>query len=213
VSALYGDIVVDGASSTSTDCHPELRQDAMPDGWPNVTEALTVGRTATIGFEVTDAQGPGSKRVAAPKQGTIYLAVAERVPFGEFPLPSRPAVVRTPTPDADATDPGGQVLHSDPTDPLRTLSAKVVWRNGYDYNFTIRPGTPGVYTVAIDGVTLGTVETYDYLAGGKGWSCCSAGLPKIAGGRTVTVTFTAQYATGPWLGEISSARINPGGHG
>ena len=203
VSGLDGDVVVDGSSSTSTTCDPELRQDAFDEGWPSVAGALTVGRTATIGFKVTDAQGPGAERVAAPKQGTIYLAVAERVPFADFPLPPRPGVVHSPQPDGIGTEPGGKVFHSDPANPRKTLSTKIVWRSGHDYSFAILPSTPGIYTAAVDGVPVGTVETYDYRGGGKGWTCDAGALPKIANGRTVTVTFTAQYATGPWIGELS----------
>ena len=97
----------------------------------------------------------------------------------------------------------------------------MVWRYGYDVSFTILPSTPGIYTVAVDGVAAGTVETYDYRGGGKGWSCgigkngdhCFPGLPKIADGKTVTVAFTAEHATGAWLGEISSAPAHANGHG
>jgi len=212
VSGLYGDLIVDGSSSTGTGCNPELHQDAVEQGWPNVAEDLTVGRTATIGFQVGDAQGPGSKRVAAPKQGTIYLAVAERVPFAEFPLPPRPAVVHPPKPDGIGTEPGGQILHSDAADPQKTQTTKIIWRYGYDYSLAILPSTPGIYTVALDGIPMGTVETYDYRGGGKGWTYGAGTLPKIANGRTVTVTFTAQYATGPWIGEVGSVR-STNGHG
>jgi hypothetical protein len=132
--------------------------------------------------------------VAAPKQGTIYLAVAERVPFAEFPLPPRPAVVHPPKPDGIGTEPGGQILHSDAADPQKTQTTKIIWRYGYDYSLAILPSTPGVYTVALDGIPVGTVETYDYRGGGKGWTYGAGTLPKIANGRTVTVTFTAQYA-------------------
>jgi hypothetical protein len=101
------------------------------------------------------------------------------------------------------------------------VSTTVVWRYGYNLAFAVLPSTPGIHSVAIDGVTAGTLETYDYRGGGKGWSCdigedgsdCCPGLPKIADGRSVTVTFTAQHASGPWIGEVGATRPVPGAHG
>ena len=209
-TSLEGEFTLDGTPLVSTNCFGELHQD--PNETPGLAEALTAGRTATVRYRVA-AHGQ--------KRGTVYFAVAERVPFAEFPLPPRPAVVRTPQPDGGGTEPGAKIVHSDATDPRKTVTTTMVWHYGYDTSFTILPSTPGIYTVAVDGVTIGRVETYDYLGGGKGWSCsvgkdgshCYAGLPTIADGQTVRVTFTAEYATGPWLGELDSHPTPGNAHG
>lgn len=210
--SLDGEFSIGGTPIASVGCGAELHQDANDNGMPGVPGALTVGQTATIDYRITGAQ-------AGDRKKSVHVAVAERVPFTEFPLPPRPAVLKTPTPDGIGTEPGGKILHSNAGDLQKTTT--MVWHYGNDVSFAVLPSTPGIYTVAIDGVTVGTTESYDYRGGGKGWTSAIAkdgshtlpGLPKIADGKTVTVTFTAQHATGPWIGEVNTTSTNPNGHG
>jgi hypothetical protein len=108
-----------------------------------------------------------------------------------------------------ATEPGTKVVHSDPTDPNKTVTTTMRWYRGYE--FMVIPSTPGIYTVTVNGIEVLKDEIYDYRGGGGGRSCeaspteiCLPGLESVKDGETVTVTVTAQHATGPWLAEMRS---------
>ncbi|WP_213456376.1 hypothetical protein [Rhizomonospora bruguierae] len=209
-----------GTPHASLNCVADLHQDAYETGQNPLGEALVVGEKATIAYRVTGAQEM-ARKAAVPKQGTVFFAVAERVPFTEYPMPPRPDKLKEPMPDAIGTDPGGQVVHSDPADPEQRMTATMVWRYGSKLALSVATTTSGIYGIEIDGVPVATREVYDYRGAGGGPSCditddghhCFGGLRRFADGQTVTVTFTARYATGPWLGQVRIAPAVRNGRG
>jgi hypothetical protein len=218
--SLDAEIAINGAPVGSLNCVTDLHQD--PNGG-RPPSGVSVGDTVTVTYKVFGAQDMkgGRQLPTIPRQGTIYFAVAEKVAFADFPMPSRPATLTAPHADGMATEPGGKVFTSDPADPMKPITTTMAWRYGYDYDFGVIPSTPGVYTVTINGVTVLEAEVYDYRGGGKAFSCdlladgkfCVGGLPAFKDGETVTVTITPQYATGPWLVETRLHPHNPAARG
>ncbi|MEV4810549.1 hypothetical protein [Micromonospora avicenniae] len=210
--SLDAEIAVNGEpAATSMNCLSELHQD--PAGSES-SLGVSVGDTVTVTYTVTGAQdmkGAGRRLPTIPAQGTLHFAVAERVPFDQYPLPARPARLDPPKPDGMASEPGTRVVHSDRADPNKAVSITMPWYRGYD--FTVVPQTPGIYGVSVNGVTVLTGEVYDYVGNGPNASCqverndqavCVPGLESVRDGDEVTITVTAQHATGPWLAELRS---------
>lgn len=207
---LDADIAINGeAVASSAGCSSELHQD--PTGSASRGVGASLGDTVTVTYTVTGAQGGGRRLPTIPTQGTLHFAVAEKVPFTQYPLPARPAKLKPPMPDGMASEPGTKVVHSDPADPNRAVSTTMTWRRGYD--FTVVPQTPGIYRISVNGVSVLTGEVYDYSGNGPNASCqvkrndqgfCIPELRSVRDGDNVTITVTAQYATGPWLAELRS---------
>lgn len=208
--ALDAEIAInDEPIGYSVNCDSELHQDPTGSVPPGL--GASVGDTVSVTYTVTGAQGGGRRLSTIPTQGTLHFAVAERVPFTQYPLPARPAALKPPKPDGMASEPGTKVLHSDPADPNRPVSTTMVWHRGYD--FTVVAQTPGIYRVSVNGVSVLTGEVYDYVGNGPNASCqvkrndqgwCVPELASVKDGDTVTITVTAQHATGPWLAELRS---------
>ncbi|SIQ13740.1 hypothetical protein SAMN05444858_101257 [Micromonospora avicenniae] len=210
--SLDAEIAINGEpAAISMNCLSELHQD------PTGSESgvgVSVGDTVTVTYTVTGAQdmkGAGRRLPTIPTQGTVHFAVAEKVPFTQYPLPARPARLEPPKPDGMAGEPGTRVVHSDRADPNKAVSITMPWHRGYD--FTVVPQTPGIYGVSVNGVAVLTGEVYDYSGNGPNASCqvkrndqgfCVPELQSVRDGDEVTVTVTAQHATGPWLAELRS---------
>ncbi|HEX5995033.1 MAG TPA: hypothetical protein VFY84_07820 [Jiangellales bacterium] len=221
--SLDAELVVDGGPVGSINCNSELHQDPSGTGEGILTRApVSVGETATVTYRLFGAQDArGRSRPAAiPTQGTVYVAVAEKVPFTQFPLPPRPATLAPPKPDGMASEPGTKVVHSDPADPNKPVTTTLTWRRGYD--FTVVAQTPGIYRLSVNGVNVLTGEVYDYAGNGPSTGCqvkredkgfCVPELQSVKDGETVAVTVTAQYATGPWLAELRSEWQDPSAQG
>ncbi|MEH0826003.1 MULTISPECIES: hypothetical protein [unclassified Micromonospora] len=208
----------DEPASSSMGCNSELHQD--PAGSEPRGVGASVGDTVTVTYTVTGAQGDGRRLPTIPTQGTLHFAVAEKVPFTQYPLPPRPTKLKPPQPDGMASEPGTKVLHSDPADPNKALSITMPWHRGYD--FTVIPQTPGIYRVSVNGVSVLAGEVYDYSGNGPNASCqvkrndqgfCIPELQSVKDGDNVTITVTAQHATGPWLAELRSQWQNSSAQG
>lgn len=200
---------INGTSVNSLNCVSDLSQPQPPHPTFKLPAGIGVGDTVTVTLTVTGAQdGMGHKLSTVPTVGTIFFAVAEKVPFDEFPRPPRPTNLQPPHVDDMASEPGTKIVLSDPADPNKTVTTTLTWHQSYD--ITLIAQTPGIYSVAVNGVEVLTRQVFNY-ADHEGIGCvagqfhtgfCKSGL--AADGETVTVTITAQYATGPWLVELRS---------
>ncbi|MET7751394.1 hypothetical protein [Micromonospora sp. NPDC005367] len=210
--SLDAEIAINGEpAATSMNCLSEVNQG--PTGSES-SLGVSAGDTVTVTYTVTGAQdmkGAGRRLPTIPAQGTVHFAVAEKVPFTQYPLPTRPAELEPPKPDGMASEPGTRVVRSDRADPDKPVSVTMPWHRGYD--FTVVPQTPGIYGVSVNGVTVLTGEVYDYAGNGPNASCqverndqavCVPELESVRDGDEVTITVTAQHATGPWLAELRS---------
>ncbi|MEU5722706.1 hypothetical protein ABZ783_12885 [Micromonospora sp. NPDC047738] len=212
----------------TTTCNADLHNDPTPYGGSQgygsergrtAPRGASVGDTVTVTVAVSGAQRNGYLPTI-PTQGTMYVAVAEKVPFTQYPFPARPAKLAPPTPDGMASEPGTKVVHSDPADPNKPATTTLTWHRGFD--FTVVPQTPGIYRVSVNGVSVVAGEVYEYSGNGPNISCqvkrkdkghCLRELESLKDGDTVTVTVTAQHATGPWLAELRSEWQDPSARG
>ncbi|MFU8855095.1 hypothetical protein ACNAW0_29640 [Micromonospora sp. SL1-18] len=218
-TSLDLDLAINGSDAgyTTVGCNSELHND--PDPYGGAPKGASIGDAVTVTYTVSGAQRDGYLP-KIPTQGTIYVAVAEKVPFTQYPFPARPAKLAPPKPDGMASEPGTKVVHSDPADPNKPISTKLTWHRGYD--FTVVPQTPGIYRVSVNDVPLLSGEVYDYSGNGPNASCrvkrtdkgdCLPELESLKDGDTVTVTVTAEHATGPWLAELRSEWQDPSAQG
>ncbi|MEU2611367.1 hypothetical protein ABZ570_07255 [Micromonospora sp. NPDC007271] len=223
------ELAIDGSDAGyTTNCNSELHNDPDPYGGlrgygstPRQTapKGASIGDTVTVAYSVTGAQRNGYLP-KIPTEGTIYVAVAEKVPFEQYPFPARPAKPAPPEPDGMASEPGTKVVHSDPADPNTPVSTTLTWHRSFEY--MVVPQTPGIYRVSVNGVPAGGGEVYDYSGNGPNSSCqvkradkghCLLDLESLKDGDTVTVTVTAEHATGPWLAELRSEWQDPSARG
>jgi hypothetical protein len=208
----------DQPAAISMGCSSELFQD--PSGLESRGVGASVGDTGTVTYAVTGAQAGGHRLPTIPTQGTLHFAVAEKVPFADYPLPPRPDKLKPPQPDGMAGESGTKILHSDPADPNKAISITMPWHRGYD--FTVIPQTPGIYRISVNGVSVLAGEVYDYSGNGPNVSCqvkrndqafCIPELQSVKDGDNVTITVTAQHATGPWLAGLRSQWQDSSGEG
>ncbi|GIJ27729.1 hypothetical protein Vqi01_28910 [Micromonospora qiuiae] len=210
--SLDAEVAINGESTGSMNCLSEVHQGPMTPGSRRV--GANIGETVTVTYTVTAAQdmkGTGRQLATIPTEGILHFAVAEKVPFDEYPLPPRPTKLKLPKPDGMGTEPGTRIVHSDPTDANKAVSISMPWHRGYD--FTVIPQTPGIYQVSVNGISVLAGEVYDYSGNGPNASCqvkrndqgfCVPELQSVKDGDHVTITVTAQHATGPWLAELRS---------
>ncbi|MEV6523218.1 hypothetical protein AB0M43_14805 [Longispora sp. NPDC051575] len=138
---------------------------------------------------------------ASPEVGTFGLAVAERVPVAEFPLPPRPSHLTT----VERAGRGWLVLNSDPAAPGRSVSRTVTWQS--TRYIWAELNTPGVVKVLVDGVEVHRVESWIYTGA---TASRPAGdwrerlrLP-VDPGQQVTVQILVEGASGDWRVDFRS---------
>jgi hypothetical protein len=218
--SLDGQYTVDGVPAGATGCVSDLHQPNLGGPGKRSTPGARVGETVTVTYTVTGAQdmaNGGRKLSTIPTEGTIYFAVAEKVPFEDFPLPPRPANLQLPLPDGMASEPGTKIVFSDPDDPNKPVATTLTWHLAYD--FAVIPQTPGIYTVAVNGVDVFTKEVFSYTGNAAEMGCSvkqsekTSCIPGFTDGQIVTITITAQHATGPWLAELRSQKTSDSAHG
>lgn len=166
---------------------------------------VTVGQPATFTLEVihvNDYTESGRVERPLPDSGSLALAVMERVPFEEFPLPPPPATL------LPLDEPGLEdqlVFSADPGDPLRTLESTIAWDP--DAVLQVKLLTPGYLHIRINGIHIGTHESWDYdgdgyvLRLGEALQLVSPALRtrlQLPTGTPVTVTIEPEHVTGGW---------------
>lgn len=162
-----------------------------------VGEPNTLALTLDSGIPV-----PGASPGAMPTSGTLELAVYERVPFAEYPLPTRPGALKPL--DSAKTCANDQVLRSDPRDPGKPVSVVTQWRD--QLMVSLASQTPGLLHVTFDGVAVSSAEWWDYDATpqGRTWhtelppGTVASGWSSPGLGEPFTVTVTPLHVTGDW---------------
>ncbi|GIJ80615.1 hypothetical protein SAMN05443287_11571 [Micromonospora phaseoli] len=178
-----------------------------PEDWAEL--GVKVGKPVTFTMTITGARDAAAEQnppTVVPEHGMFGLAVGERVPFDEYPLPARPP---GPLPSLDeqtecvgALCPYVVTLRSDPADPTRTISQTLSWRTLSHIDLVTQ--TPGRLRVRIDDVEITTTEWWDYepvgvgLQGDRdlGWKE-DFGLD-LNPGEQVTVEVVPEHFTGEW---------------
>jgi hypothetical protein len=184
---------------SSTNCDDRGTDDIMTD--MNVLDVGTknIGRPTSITARIEtdpDASPSASPGTGPPATGLMYLAVAEAVPFDQYPLPADPHIL--PELDRSAKIGLGPTLSEAMfLGPGNPTSLTVPAGN---YSLYVNSQTPGFVHVDVDGKALFTTEFWDYrqmLAHYVDW-------PLGTGGRTVTITVSAEHMTGDWFVAVIS---------
>ena len=140
-----------------------------------------------------------------PASGTIAVAIAERVPFEEYPLPPRPATLPPLATAPIGTDVVTTVRNA-PDDPLAPRTVEVAWEE--ILNFSAHLQTPGNLRVLVNGRLLMNCEKWTYTEKSPIPKHCdeefvitdddNPGKP----GDIVTITVIPEHVTGDWAVRI-----------
>ncbi|WP_158566429.1 hypothetical protein [Micromonospora craterilacus] len=200
-----GKLTVNGKHVAEGSCNGTLR----PADWAE--KGVVVGKPATFVGTITGAQrsgDAGSVSVPVPENGTVALAIGERIPFDQYPLPPRPAGPLGPldhTLPAGCTEalcPNVVIIRSDPADPTRPVRQTLAWRTLTSIDMIAQ--TPGLLHLRVGGVEVGTGEWWDYEMAGYGTYGDEGGEWKreygldLSPGDQVTVEVVPEHITGAW---------------
>jgi hypothetical protein len=171
---------------------------------------LAAGKPATFTATVRGATGFSSEtgsetKVAVPAAGTFGVAVGERMPFSEYPLPPRPSTLRPlepglPVNSAGLEPSGSVVLRADPADPTRAQWLTLTWRTMERVELVSQ--TPGRLRVRVNSVEVTTGEWWDYQQSSF-YSFPDVEWPSAPGltvrpGDPVTIEVIPEHVTGDW---------------
>ncbi|GAA1631123.1 hypothetical protein ACFQY4_38535 [Catellatospora bangladeshensis] len=187
-------------------------------------EPIVFTMTAT-GYGDYDSTAGEWRTGPLPADAVLGMAVAEPVPFADYPLPSRPERLKpldlrevivnegiTYAPISEAVE-----VHSDPADPSRPQRITLLWQD--HYSLVMAAQTPGVLTFAADGSDFDTASWWSYEGGHivRDWDTADyQPLPPIPGfvrppaGTVVTLTVTPQHFTGAWAVRLVAGKETPG---
>lgn len=172
---------------------------------------IRVGKPATIRLEAkgTLPLAGRARPGPLPESGSIAIAVGERVPFDEYPLPPRPAALpplATP-PNAETT------VRSAPGDPLAPRTVEL--RSRKRLTFFAQLQTPGTLRVLADGREVTSCVKWDYATTSTRPSqaeidngCYEELIPGDSdkpkkSGDPITITIEPRHVTGDWAVHIS----------
>jgi hypothetical protein len=170
---------------------------------------VSVGKPATFVMTITAAHRPDDTGgdVPIPDTGTFGLAIGERVPFDQYPLPPRPSGPLAPLPEvlpAGCTEelcPDAVIIRSDPADPTRSVRRTLTWAALGSVDMIAQ--TPGLLHLRINDLDVTTGEWWDYAMSGSGmygdkdddWKRFGLSLRP---GDSVTIDVVPEHMTGAW---------------
>jgi RNA polymerase sigma-70 factor (sigma-E family) len=190
-----GEGTCDGAAN-----FPEPGYTDTPSYEELVGAGVAVGRPASVSVTVHSTV-PGDVAGAAdapiPGHGWVAVAIGEKVPFDQYPLPTRPATLAPlardfngPSQDVTIIEAGGR------------HQAGLRW--DHDLEFSARAQTPGALIVKVNGTTLQTMTWWDYGQGGWATSLTRESSEFAQWyGETIVITIEPEHMTGDWYVAIS----------
>ncbi len=186
-------------------------------------EPVVFTMTAT-GYSAPDPTTGRRSTGPPPPDAVLGLAVAEPVPYADYPLPPRPDKLKPLdvsmivynhgvdyAPASEAVE-----VRSDPADPLRPQRISLLWQD--HYAVVMDAQTPGILTFAADGSDFDRAAWWNYETGLmlRDWdTATSRSLPPIPGfvrppaGTVVTLTVTPQHFTGAWAVRLVAGKETP----
>ena len=165
--------------------------------------------TLTITLTAVAAQFGGVDQLPPiPSQGTVAVAVAEPVPFEDYPLPTPPAEL-APLPENPS---GSFEVRANAADPNRRIETIMAWDaalagcGGDDFAYPVNlvSQTPGTLRVLIDDVEVAEHTWWDY---GQEGSIARLDLlcSDLTDGEEVTIVVEPEHMTGDWQVVIGTA--------
>ncbi|NUR49632.1 MAG: SigE family RNA polymerase sigma factor [Hamadaea sp.] len=147
---------------------------------------------------VTDDKGdaPWGPDIQPPASGMVAVAVSEAVPFQRYPLPPRPRQL-TPMPTQPMPPLG-------PTDVPLSAAHPYAVRLNWNGQLCVRgrSQTPGVLTILVDGVPIGSLSWWSYVLTQNSRNFTPVDLRRagltLTDGQPITVTVEPQFFTGDW---------------
>jgi hypothetical protein len=144
-----------------------------------------------------------------PSQGTVAVAVAEPVPFEDYPLPAPPAEL-APLPESPS---GSFEVRADAADPNRRIETIMEWDaalagcgDGEAANaMNLVSQTPGSLRVLIDDVEVAEHTWWDYEQEGSPARLDLLMCAVLSEGEEVTVVVEPEHMTGDWQVVIGAA--------
>ncbi|GIH07674.1 hypothetical protein Rhe02_57410 [Rhizocola hellebori] len=183
----------------------DARKSLQPREWGYDSESypeamgLTPGRPVVITVFVRARDGKSS----LPPVGTYTAAIAQEVPFEEYPLPSRHPVLEPLTRPSKAQE--NLRLEADGVHEIQT-----VWTGIFVLH--ARSQTPGLLWISLNGERRKlpiSFWTYDGTSDHGYFLSFPIGVADPAYGTPVTITVEPQYLTGDWFVDIQPG--TPGG--
>jgi hypothetical protein len=205
---LTAEILINDRPLVSGHCNSYTRPDLRELADMGVRPGAPMSITMTILGTQLQAGDKEPVSATVPDQGDFGLAVGQRVPFDEYPLPPRPKTLAPLDPRMSfVEDKDTIVLKADPADPARPVARAVVWTNAGPIQAFSQ--TPGFLHVLVDGVEVGTHESWSYElshTGGIGEPHDGrlTGAPLPPAGRLVTVRVVPEHVTGDWAVVLGS---------
>ncbi|RIV39959.1 hypothetical protein [Micromonospora radicis] len=209
---------VDGRAVADGTCRDGSLQ---PSDWAGL--GVEVGRPVTFVLTLDSAWQSGEMGtvvVPIPRQGEFGIAVGERVPFEDYPLPSPPAGTLTPLAEAElpagctaARCPNVVIIRSTPDDPTRPVRLELTWRALGAAHMVSQ--TPGRLRLLVDDREVGTGEWWDYRATGLATYGDEDGVGRPTGDvdpdDPVVVEVLPEHVTGAWQVVLTPDPANVGG--
>ncbi|TDC39779.1 hypothetical protein E1211_03170 [Micromonospora sp. 15K316] len=147
------------------DARGDCGQVHLGPGWDRYD--ITVGEPAKFVLTITGARSASRLseiRTQVPAAGTFGLAIGERVPLDEYPVPPRPPKTLGPLAlPAGCTALPCQdfvIIRSDPADPSRPVRQSVRWKTVAAIHMVAQ--TPGLLHLRVNGIEITTGRWSDY---------------------------------------------------
>lgn len=208
---LQGQVSINGHDLVTGNC---LAATTRPSAWAEL--GVAVGKPATFVMTITGAsrlERTGQVAVPIPPIGEFGLAVGERVPFERYPLPPRPATLRSLNGALESVCTpqcaGAIIIRSDGADPNRPVRQTVTWKTIDSIDLAAQ--APGLLHVRVNGVALMTGEWWDYeldrhaMYGDRGGAWKREFGLDLRPGNPVTIEVVPEHMTGAWQVVFSPA--------
>ncbi|MFR9777207.1 hypothetical protein ACL02O_14235 [Micromonospora sp. MS34] len=179
----------------------------MGPGWDRY--GVVVGKPATFVLTITGTRPldqSGEIRTQVPASGTFGLAIGERTPLDQYPLPSRPSgalgPLALPAGCTEVPCQGFVIIRSDPADPSRPVEQTVTWKT-ID-SIAMDAQTPGLLHLRVNGTEIKTGRWWDYAGYSDGMYGDQDGRWKrdfgldLRPGDPVTIEIVPERITGAW---------------
>ncbi|MEU1395616.1 hypothetical protein ABZ403_06050 [Micromonospora zamorensis] len=173
------------------------------------TYGVAVGRPSTFVLTITGVRQlnqSGVIQTQVPSSGTFGLAIGERVPLDQYPVPPRSSVTLGPLllPAGCPEVPCGDfvIIRSDPADPSRAVRQTVTWKT--IETITMDSQTPGLLHLRVNGKEITTGRWWDYstipdsMYGDKDGRWTREFGLTLRPGDPVTIEVVPEGTTGAW---------------
>jgi hypothetical protein len=213
---LMEEITFNGRALTSGTCGGAVG----PLNWTQL--GVEVGKPVTLVMTITGAKqfsADSKTAVPLPDGAEFKLALGERIPFTDYPLPPRPTTLKPfednlPAGCTQALCPQTTIIRSDPDAVSRPRTVTLTWRTLSSIDMVSQ--TPGLLHVKVNGVEVTVGEWWNYENAGVGmfgdesdaWAR-EFGLRMKPGDRVI-IEIVPEHVAGAWQVVLTPTGTTPG---